>query len=77
MHITKRDNPSMNLSLYISLVGDEAAAEMFGIRARTAMSYRLGERKPRPEVAQKIIDKTNGKVDWQGIYAPTESKAAA
>jgi len=60
----------MNLPAYIETIGDKAASELFGIAERTAMSYRLGERKPRPEVAQRIIEKTNGRVDWAGIYAP-------
>jgi len=59
----------MNLTSYIELIGDKAAAELFGITERAAMSYRLGDRKPRPEVAQRIVDKTNGKVGWADIYA--------
>ena len=59
----------MNLTSYIELIGDKAAAELFGITERAAMSYRLGDRKPRPEVAQRIVDKTSGKVGWADIYA--------
>lgn len=58
----------MNLKKYIELVGDSAAAEMFGITTRAAMSYRLGDRKPRPAVAERIVTKTKGKVSWKEIY---------
>lgn len=64
----------MKLTAYIAFIGDEAAAELFGISNRTAMSYRLGERKPRPEVAERIVLKTSGKVGWRDIYAPDNSK---
>ena len=66
----------MRIQDYIATIGDRAAAELFGITERAAESYRLGTRKPRPEVAQRIVVKTNGKVDWEGIYAPTKSEAA-
>lgn len=66
----------MRIQDYIATIGDRAAAELFGITERAAESYRLGTRKPRPEVAQRIVDKTNGKVDWEGIYAPAKSEAA-
>ena len=59
----------MNLTSYIELIGDKAAAELFGITERAAMSYRLGDRKPRPEVAQRIVNKTGGKIGWADIYA--------
>lgn len=67
----------MNLSDYIATIGDKAAARLFGIPERVAKSYRLGERAPRRDRAQKIIDATSGKVDWAGIYASQPSKDAA
>ncbi len=63
----------MNLSEYISLIGDKAASELFGIEQRTAASYRLGQRQPRPEVARTIVAVTNGKVTWPEVYAPIEA----
>lgn len=67
----------MNLSDYIEHIGDEAAARLFDIPERVAKSYRLGERAPRRERAQKIIEATGGKVDWAGIYAQPKRKRAA
>ena len=61
----------MNLQKYIELIGDSAASELFCITKRAAMSYRLGDRKPRPDVAERIVIKTAGKVGWKDIYAPS------
>lgn len=66
----------MNLSEYIATIGDKAAAKLFGVSERVAQSYRNGERRPRPERAQRIIDATGGKVDWAGIYMPRPAPQA-
>lgn len=59
---------SMNLPKYIDKVGDKVFAAQFGIAERTAMAYRLKERRPRPKLANKIIAATP--VTWRGIYEP-------
>lgn len=59
----------MELSEYITQIGDKAAAKLFGISERVAQSYRNKERRPRPERARHIIEASGGKVDWNGIYA--------
>ncbi len=56
----------MNLSDYIAKVGDAQFAARFGVKERTAMAYRLGERSPRAGLAQRIVDETP--VKWDGIY---------
>lgn len=67
----------MNLSDYITLIGDKAASDLFGITERAATSYRLGSRSPRPAVARRIVAATSGKVSWAEVYAtPTKSEAA-
>lgn len=43
---------------YLHQLGDEKASRLFGVARRTAQSWRLGERKPRPDQAKAIIDKT-------------------
>ena len=65
----------MNLPDYIAKIGDAAFAEKFGVKERTAMSYRLVQRKPRPALANKIIAKTP--VTWVGIYctSPADAKS--
>lgn len=60
----------MDLPEYIARVGDAAFAAVVGITERTAMSYRLRQRQPRPKVARKIIELTP--VTWSGIYDTTE-----
>ena len=65
----------MKLSEYIRDVGDEAFASKFDVTTRTAASYRLGQRTPRRELAQKIVAETS--VTWEGIYAPTDAGTAA
>ena len=63
------------LCRFIDEVGDKAAAEIAGISVRTAASYRLGERVPRPDIAQRFVD--TGRVTWEGIYKPASKPAAA
>ena len=67
----------MNLPDYITLIGDKAASDLFGISERAATSYRLGSRSPRPAVARRIVAATGGKVSWADVYAkPTKQEAA-
>lgn len=46
----------ITLSAYIERVGDDAAAEILGIKPRTAQAYRLGFRVPRPDKAKQFAD---------------------
>ncbi len=57
---------AMKLTDYIAKIGDEAFAEKFGITRRAALSYRLRERRPKPELAARIVQETP--VTWKGIY---------
>lgn len=63
----------MKLSEYIESVGDEKAAKLFRTKVRTVISWRLLERRPRPEQAEIIVKKSP--VTYEGIYAPTEKTA--
>lgn len=56
----------MKLSDYIRTTGDKVFAKRFGVTERAAISWRLGERRPRPQIAQRIVDTTP--VTWEGIY---------
>lgn len=62
----------MKLSEYISIIGDSAAAVLFGVPERRITSWRLGHRSPRTDFAPEIIEKTKGKVTWAGIYPKKE-----
>lgn len=56
----------MNLDDYIKKVGDAEFAAKFGITPRAALSYRMGDRSPRPKLAKRIVAATP--VTWAGIY---------
>lgn len=64
----------MELPDYISKVGDKAFADKFGVTERAARSWRLRERYPRREVAQRIAKATP--VTWEGIYMDRPRTAA-
>lgn len=59
----------MTLPAFIASVGDRKAAELFRVPMRTIQSWRRGERRPRPAMAQAIVGKTGGRVSLEGIYA--------
>lgn len=63
----------MTLPEYIADLGDEAAAQLFDVRVRTVQSWRRRERYPRPEQAERIVRLSNGKVNYEGVYAPSEA----
>lgn len=56
----------MELKTYIEQVGDAKAAKLFGVKTRTVMSWRLGDRTPRPKQAKVIVAKSP--VTMNGIY---------
>lgn len=61
----------MNLPDYIKQVGDSEFAKRFDIKERTAMAYRLRERIPRSNLAQRIVKETP--VTWAGIYGEQQA----
>jgi hypothetical protein len=56
----------MNLPEYIEEIGVEAFAAKFGVTERAAVAWKYRARRPRREVAQKIV--ANSPVSWDGIY---------
>jgi hypothetical protein len=62
-----------SLSAYITQLGDEEFATRYGIKVRTAASWRRHERCPRPEEAKRLVEKSSGELTMDIIYA----KAAA
>lgn len=63
----------MRLTEYIKQVGDEAAAQLFEVKIRTAASWRRRERMPRPEQARRIVERSP--VTMDGIYELGEEAA--
>ena len=58
----------MDLPAYIREVGVEKASVLFEESPRTVKAWMYGERKPKPHKAQKIVERTKGRVVLQGIY---------
>jgi hypothetical protein len=60
----------MTLPEFISDIGDEAASALFEVPERTIASWRRRDRYPRRTQAVLIVERTFGRVDYEGIYAP-------
>jgi hypothetical protein len=56
----------MRLPDYIKQVGARRFAKQFKVKERTVVSWARMERRPRPEKAQEIVEKTP--VTMEGIY---------
>ena len=65
----------MRLQEYIKQVGPKTFAEKFGVTERAAISWQYGARRPRAEVAQKIV--SGSPVTWEGIYGAQQKAAAS
>jgi hypothetical protein len=63
----------MNLKEFIEQMGDEKAAKLFEVKPRTVMSWRLGDRVPRPKQARIITERSPVTLD--GIYVSREEVA--
>lgn len=63
----------MRLPDYIRQIGTREFADKFGVTERAAIAYQRGTRRPRPEVAQRIVD--GSPVTWEGIYSPAAAAA--
>jgi hypothetical protein len=61
----------MHLREYLAGLGDVKAARLFKVSARTAKSWRLGYRIPRPHNAERIVKLSP--VTYEGIYGPRTS----
>lgn len=56
----------MRLPDYIDQIGVTRFAKQFKVKPRTVSSWKRMERRPRPEKAQEIVEKTP--VTMEGIY---------
>jgi len=56
----------MRLPDYIDQIGIKRFAKQFKVKPRTVSSWKRMERRPRPEKAQEIVEKTP--VTMEGIY---------
>lgn len=72
----------MELNQWLELIGGSTAAGKLSLAARAAVATLLEEeprtvsawyrkeRRPSFNSAENIVSKSNGAVDWNGIYAP-------
>lgn len=67
----------MNLPDYIKTIGEQAAANLFGVSVWAVRSWRQRARYPRAEKAREIVEKTGGKVTYEAIYAPAPAQDEA
>lgn len=67
-HVSCYTYASMDLPAYIRKIGTREFAEKFGVTERAAVAYQQRARRPRPQLAQQIVDQSP--VTWEGIYSP-------
>lgn len=61
----------MTLKEYIESLGMEAFAERYGLTIRATAHYRWGTRKPKPDVARRIVE--DSPLTWDDIYPKRET----
>lgn len=66
----------MKLPEYIALVGDDAAAKLFGVKSRTVSAWRRGERRPSRRLMTVIVSATDGRITAADLLDPDEEAAA-
>lgn len=62
---------------FIAEIGDPAAADLFSVPVRTIASWRRRERTPRPAQAQQIVERTQGRVTFEGIFGPAPDPSSS
>ena len=67
---------AISLPEFIESVGDECAAQLFRAKLRTVQSWRRRERYPRADQARRIVEVTEGRVDFSGIFAEARAVGA-
>lgn len=62
----------MDFKAYIEREGVEKIAALCGVDPRAVQGWRYRARRPRPEIAPRLIEASNGDLTWQDIYPPRE-----
>ena len=66
--ITKDNVNEFTLSGYIRFLGNKKASEFFGCSEATCKSWRYGYRQPSISQARRIIEITEGRLNYESIY---------
>ena len=59
---------AQSLPDFIRGLGVDKAAALLGQKPRTVMSWMYRDRRPRPETAQELIERSNGRLSMASIY---------
>jgi hypothetical protein len=54
---------------YIKALGDQQFSARYGVKLRTAASWRRRERYPRPKQARALVERSGGELSLNAIYA--------
>lgn len=65
----------MDLPAFIDRIGDEKAARLFREKARIVKSWRLKERRPTAKKAPRLIEASNGILNYESIFSYTLKKS--
>jgi hypothetical protein len=63
----------MTLSEYIKEIGEQNLADLIGVSRTTTKSWRYFVRTPKVKQAKKLINISNGLLDWESIYGDTHN----
>ena len=63
----------ITLPEFIAEIGDVEISQQLKTPLRTVQSWRRRERRPRPAQAQELIRISNGRLDFDSIYAAVEA----
>lgn len=68
----------MDLSAYLKSFPSQAvAAQTFAVTQGTISHWVTGRRRPSPDKAREIVERSRGKVKFSEIYAERQGRAAA
>ena len=67
------ENIGNSLKQYIEFIGMPEAANLFGCSEASIKAWRYGYRQPSINQAKKIIQSSDGKLDFESIYGNLDS----
>ena len=63
----------MTLAEYIKEIGEQKVADLVDVSRTTTKSWRYFVRTPKVKQAKKLINISNGLLDWESIYGDTQN----
>ena len=65
-----------SLKQYIEFIGMPKAADLFGCSEASIKAWRYGYRQPSINQAKKIIQQSDGKLDFESIYGNLDNSTS-